>query len=580
MEITIQFYNCTAEPNYVYKYDKSKQSSDFLTFIKEVKGVLKEEQDITAPIFTIALPSDKAEEIFNSNYAYVDGIFKRWYFIVDRETGLNNTVTFYMTEDVLCSWQDEIGELVPLVTRQATDYDPYYIDGGIPIESKKSISESHYRIEHLQQSAAGDVYPFDGSGCYSISGFTNDSRAEGVSRNAISILNRVYVFESSYWTFWKKLANPTFWESLTSWFTDFASNIYFYKFIPFNVVASSTSDLLSADHQFQFVAGDLEFDDQDLNNAMIISDDTYCILKCEDIELETNHFNNFLDLYTVHSLFIPMLGRINLDTLLLKELNVKSVNVYYVINPNNWTCNVYVVVNEYSIDGISYSKYSVNFRNLQQINPYFTLFKSETFEIGIDIPFGSTNANQKNLAKLQYSVKAVASVALAPFTGGASLLGLADVSEMMSPTTAQLYKRTQDGRLKQGSKKYNERMSAYQTSMVKDIAATAIAKASNVISDIAPSLISQGHILNNSIGQYDFFGNFTYVTYVAEKVIPNIPSNYYELYGAPCNLTVALKTLKGKGFTICSNVHMSGFSKASISEINAIEQMLLSGVIF
>lgn len=580
MEITIQFYNCTAEPNYVYKYDKSKQSSDFLTFIKEVKGVLKEEQDITAPIFTIALPSDKAEEIFNSNYAYVDGIFKRWYFIVDRETGLNNTVTFYMNEDVLCSWQDEIGELIPLVTRQATDYDPYYIDGGIPIESKKSISESHYRIEHLQQSSAGDQYPFDGSGYYSLSGFTNDSRGEGVSRNAISIINKVYVMRNTHWTFWKSMANPDFWSSLSSWFTDYASNIYYFKFLPFHVVAASTSDLNSADHKFQFCADDFNFTDQEVRDAMIVNDDTYCILKCEGIDIETNHFNNFLDLYSQHSLFIPMLGKITLDTLLLKELNVRKVSVYYVINPNNWTCNVYIVANEYSYDGVTYNTYSINFRNLQQINPYFTLFKSETFEIGIDIPFGSTNANQKNLAKLQYGVKAVASVALAPFTGGASLLGLSDVSDMMSPTTAQLYKKTQDGRLKQGSKKYNERMSAYQTSMVKDVATTAISKASNVINDIAPALVSQGHILNNSIGQYDFFGNFTYITYVAEKVIPNIPSNYYELYGAPCNLTVALKTLKGKGFTICSNVHMSGFSKASISEINAIEQMLLTGVIF
>lgn len=576
MQITIQFYNSIAEPNYVYKYDKQKQSSDYLTFITEVKGVLKEGQDITAPIFTIVLPLDKPE-IINSNYAYVDGIFKRWYFIVDRETGLNNTIIFYMKEDVLCSWQDEIGELIPLVTRQATDYDPYFVDGGVPIESKKYISHTFKKIEHLQQSAS-DYYPFDGSGMWSLSGFTLDDRYSNTSRNAMSIINRTYVMQSTSLSFWKALANPDFWTSLSNWFTDFASNIYYFKFIPFNIVASSITDLDtinedSRGYVFKFAADDFIANTSEVSNPMILKENTYCILKCEDIEIELNHFNNFLDLYSTHSLFMPMLGKIELDVNLLKEYEVESVSVYYVINPVNWTCNIYVTVCRYGGD----STYSVNFTNFQQINPYFTLYKSETFEIGIDIPFGSTNANQKNLAKLQYGVKAVGSIASAPFTGGASLLGLTDIGDVASSTTSTLYRNFQK------SKKVNkERYSNYtkfQDSLKKDVTAAGIAKASNIIADIAPSLVSSGQIINNSVGQYDFFGNFPYITYSYERVIPQIPSNYYELYGAPCNLTVALKTLKGKGFTVCSNLHMSGFSKASLSEISEIEELLLNGVI-
>ena len=71
--------------------------------------------------------------------------------------------------------------------------------------------------------------------------------------------------------------------------------------------------------------------------------------------------------------------------------------------------------------------------------------------------------------------------------------------------------------------------------------------------------------------------NLVYIKKISP--IPKIPSNYYELYGGVCNLTVPLSTLKTKGYTKCANVHMTGFTNATSEEIAEIESLLLSGVI-
>lgn len=58
-----------------------------------------------------------------------------------------------------------------------------------------------------------------------------------------------------------------------------------------------------------------------------------------------------------------------------------------------------------------------------------------------------------------------------------------------------------------------------------------------------------------------------------------VPSNYAHVYGYACNKTVTLSDLKGKGYTVCSNVELSGIP-ATQDELAAIESLLTSGVYF
>lgn len=56
-------------------------------------------------------------------------------------------------------------------------------------------------------------------------------------------------------------------------------------------------------------------------------------------------------------------------------------------------------------------------------------------------------------------------------------------------------------------------------------------------------------------------------------------SGYSDKLGKPCNRSFKLSGLKGKGFTLCGAVHMTGFTNATSEEIAEIESLLLSGVI-
>lgn len=58
-----------------------------------------------------------------------------------------------------------------------------------------------------------------------------------------------------------------------------------------------------------------------------------------------------------------------------------------------------------------------------------------------------------------------------------------------------------------------------------------------------------------------------------------VPANYAHVYGYACNKTVTLSDLKGKGYTVCSNVELSGIP-ATQDELAAIESLLTSGVYF
>lgn len=77
-------------------------------------------------------------------------------------------------------------------------------------------------------------------------------------------------------------------------------------------------------------------------------------------------------------------------------------------------------------------------------------------------------------------------------------------------------------------------------------------------------------------GMQPFLTSEVFMT-VTGKQSPSV--GYAKFLGKPCNKTYKLSDLKGKGFTLCGTVHMTGFSKCTLEEINKIESLLLSGVI-
>lgn len=77
-------------------------------------------------------------------------------------------------------------------------------------------------------------------------------------------------------------------------------------------------------------------------------------------------------------------------------------------------------------------------------------------------------------------------------------------------------------------------------------------------------------------GMQPFLTSQVFMT-VTGKISPS--TGYAETLGKPCNKSFKLSDLKGKGFTLCGAVHMTGFTNATSEEIAEIESLLLSGVI-
>ena len=111
------------------------------------------------------------------------------------------------------------------------------------------------------------------------------------------------------------------------------------------------------------------------------------------------------------------------------------------------------------------------------------------------------------------------------------------------------------------------------------VAKAGVSLACNTLSTVLPNLTLRGGITSSG----SFFGGSiiteSRVIVRYTRPVPNIPTNYYELYGGYCNLTIPLSELKNKGFTVCANLHMTGFPNCTLEEINEIEDLLLSGVI-
>ena len=557
MDITITLYSTSDEPN---KVEKTLSTNSFV-----ITGQLKEEQDITAPAITIAIPIDENQntpiDIFQFNYAYISTPFKRYYFITGFDTGLNNLVTIYFNEDYLMSWKTNIYNLTPLVTRQATEYNPMLFDGDLPIENVPYIDLTQYNL------VDNTGLLVENKTSYSVSVFSKITSTATDINNGLSGVNQVYLFknQAGMTRFMMDICKPSFWESLGNWFTNFSENILSLNLIPFDTFKTVKGSEMPKQNEIHFMAN--TYQSVNIEIYRIVSDNYFMFSSV--IHFNPKPFNNFLDSLIEYSIYLPFLGEIKLDTNYILERNLQTLFVKYVVNPVNWICQIYITIEDF--DAILTQETSIPYDKI--------IYKSDKFPISYELPIGSTNANERNLALLGYGIKATSSLLAAPFTGGASIAGFVGVDASPSKKVAKLEKRTQDKRLKVGGEKYNQRMSEYKSAKRVENIGKGISGASNILSDILPMTISQGSIINETQGQYNYYSNTYKIVLKIVKPRPNIPSNYYELYGGPCNLTVPLSELKNKGFTVCANLHMTGFPNCTLEEIDEIEDLLLSGVI-
>lgn len=581
--VEIKLYQTASEPTMVEKTLVEKAT---------VKGYFKQVQDITAPVIDLAFNDrDTFNLYFNSNYAYI-ALFNRYYFISRKEVGMNNILSIYMDEDVLMSFKNEIYNLVPLVTRQASSefYNKSLIDSAIPISTTPKVTViggdffKWGKIEVVEEndlkyityridSRSNDFFSFNGDivmQCFSnVEGTSNDIFCNGIVSS-----NRYYDFSiKGFEQVYKAITAPTFWQSMEKWFSDFSQAIMDIQLLPYNIKNNSIYTL-TEQTVIQFMQNSYTLVDNE--KALMPSPNMYFIASTKiGWVFYKEKFESYLSTYEV---VLPYIGKIELPPQLLSrfvENNECNLYVYLIINPSTWKGRYLI----YSKDNLRFIAKKTDSKNeyayMLPIYPSSIVYQSDEFNTGASIPMGSTDKNQKNLGILTTGIAIAASVATGGIAGGA----LAALGGAMSAGTQTALHRTQDRRLKKGSAKYNERMSAYKSSLYKDIAGSSISFASNTLEEIFPLIGNSTSVYSSAQSSVDYYSLNITVDTIKTEPQPEIPSNYYELYGGVCNLTVPLSTLKTKGYTKCANVHMTGFTNATSEEIAEIESLLLSGVI-
>lgn len=588
--VEIKLYQTASEPTMVEKTLVEKAT---------VTGFFKQVQDITAPVIDLAFNDrDTFNLYFNSNYAYI-ALFNRYYFISRKEVGMNNILSIYMDEDVLMSFKEEIYNLVPLVTRQAQQFDHDIIDTSIPataypnidyftckslIWCKFSDNKEIIPYDPLTESPAFDdltkrffsgkyeIADIYSNGCIAMQVFSNidESATKDNHRNGLVSSNRVYyiapnVFEQVM----KAITAPDFWTSLGNWFTDFSQNIYSLTYLPIQVSKDSMRTYKNQD-VIQFMAKN--YPAEGISTALMASPTDHLIA---GTTIHIHFSSDFRFLLSTTTIMLPFIGEVELDNQLIYKYktNISSFvgYLYLIINPN--TCEGQYIIStkylKYDYDGTD-----TNYKYIDNIDKRYVIYTSQFFKVGSDIFLGATDKNAKNQGIAMFGI----TTALSLLSGGVAGGAIGALGGSVSAATKKAFKSTQDRRLKVGSAKYNQRMNTYRESYGKDLASSGIDFASSALSEILPLLSVNGQVDSSSTTAMNCYD---YGEIYVRVVEPNlqIPTNYYELYGGLCNLTVPLSTLKTKGYTKCANVHMTGFTNATSEEIAEIESLLLSGVI-
>lgn len=576
--VEIKLYQTASEPTMVEK-----------TLIEQatVTGYFKQVQDITAPVIDLAFNDrDTFNLYFNSNYAYI-ALFKRYYFISRKEVGMNNILSIYMDEDVLMSFKNEIYNLTPLVTRQSTDYDRSLVDTAIPIKTDSKITitlagsinwcsytETEGALENkLEINAGGTNDPlFTYNGYIFFQAFTNvQSTTKDNACNGLVDSNRVYAMKrDDFYSVYKDIAKPSFWTSLNEWFIDYSDNLFGMWYVPFSI---ESDDLFKFKHQtnMAFMAA-TKTDISETTPLYLLSPNNFIIAGCE---IEFSYSLSFVHFLSKYSIICPYINEISLDPQLIYKFGDNGTfkaNLYLIINPNGLKGQYILLKNK--LKGSREKTTSEDrkiYTVIEQLDPSEIIYESDFFKVGSEVFMGKTDKNAKNQALFNTGL----SVALGAITGGVAGGAIGALGGSLSSGTKGYAQKASTAQTKQARKTYGE---IAQRSYKKDVVSAGVSFVSNIIEDVLPLTVTNGNIINTASEFMEWYNLFS--VYI-KKIEPRlaIPSNYYELYGGVCNLTVPLSTLKTKGFTKCANIHMTGFTNATSEEIAEIENLLLSGVI-
>lgn len=524
--------------------------TDYITLGKNIDILLKDRSSITDPVILL-----ENENIFNYNYISIPR-FDRAYFITDVYSVRNNLWEIHCHVDVLYSFRTQIKKLNALIYRQENEKNSYLVDNQIPILSGiditditlagqrfgiNNIADKDFQIAVNISTSAYNLYPIKGilTPKTLLSAATLLMTYEG-------LLNLISNFNSFKWTdLFPFFANPS--EAVIS------INIF-----PFDLYKRD-----SIGNYYQGIyaqAGD--GDTVNIANApIILPNDQY--VECgigsqfyttyyQNLSNKTpfqipHKFNNFLDYapFTEIELFLPGFGFVPMDT------NLMYQPLYLLL-----FCDLKTGKGTYILSTSDIVPADVTDTNklLPPINSSDIIW-SQTVDIAVQTPVTSTNYTEIGRNITNGILKIGAAIAGGAVAGAAS-------EDVILASSAQNPTKNINAEL--AKSRANIKSNTIKSSASSGIDSFMAMKA-------RPSSVSvNGDATKNYVGDIPMFR--------IRRPRVDKPEEYARFVGNMCNKTLALSKLTG--FTVIDKIHLEGFSTALDSELEEIEDLLKSGVIF
>lgn len=275
----------------------------------------------------------------------------------------------------------------------------------------------------------------------------------------------------------------------------------------------------------------------------------------------TPKFNNFADLngYTRIKIYLPFLDFIDVDT---NEVMNKYLHFALAVDYNTGK-GMYLI-------GVS-DTYQADFESNQ-----IRLIGKYECQIGIPIPLGQSNWGDVQRNLVLGTIKTVASVGAAMYTGT-----LPPPTATTTTTTNSVYERRGNykGARMIPRQSYTETTESTRTYNRPTDKSKPISEAI----DGSVSALSNVHIhgtgdrINDSMLMWNTCTDII-IRFYRPKMLP-VYSGYAHIYGKPLGAVRKLNTLKG--YTVISSAHIEGegFNTATRKELDMIESMLYNGVL-
>lgn len=515
----------------------------------ELSGVLKSSTSILNPNISIEFSSD---DIFKYNYAYIPS-FNRYYFIVDITVISTNRVSIDFRVDVLMTYYPKLLNADALVSRNEHRSTEGYIGNGnalvssdkyLPISglyTYSSIGEKHKIFEPVNSNYAYFVLTCFSSG--------NIDELSSTFPNPYKMYCHTYLIKSNYYSSGHAPSEPNLFKYIfdlissdNEKYGSYVASIYALPFDGSSFSSISTSRIkigtqdswIAVDNSLNSRFGDQGVYTLELNEYLL----TFPLTILNSYDLSP---------FTEYQLHLPLYGTLPIPEELLMgttDNNTTSIEVRYVL--------------DFTIGSLTYkvgAKYG---------DDYIEFF-NQSISMLCEIPKNSSNAEaiarQKDVLTANYIGNSISSLAgslaglvagaaLAPVTGGMSLVGgLAATAGSIASVGTNYYK-----------------MNAEKN-----------------------ALKPQGYVVNSSsnYGKYDITNKKLCVNdyiYIFKKVRKDFTemgaidaTAYDKLIGKPCLISAKIRDLKG--YTEISNIHIEIQGILS-SESEELLSLLNSGVLF